>query len=94
MFPSINHPLNHFGQDMLPHLVLPKDLLLSLGFPHEASNPCLGRFIFLDQHIQVLCHLLPGQALVGDVLLVVLQHSHDFPEAFLVLLDFLHNPGD
>ena len=89
-----NNPLDHLGKDLLSHLVLPKDLFLGLGFPHKASNPCLGLFIFLGQHIQVLCRLLPGKALVGDVLLVVLEHSHYFLEVFLMLPDFLHHPGD
>ena len=89
-----NNPLDHLGQDLLSHLVLPKDIFLCLRLPHQASDPCLGLFIFLGQHIQVLCRLLPGQALVGDVLLVVLEHSHNLLEVLLVLLDFLHHPGD
>ena len=94
MFPLTNNLLDHFSQDLLSHLVLPKDLLLSLGFPHEASDPGLRLLVFLSQHILVLCRLLPGQALVGDVLLVVLENSHNFLEVFLALLDFLHHPGD
>ena len=49
---------------------------------------------FLDERVDVLCHLLPGNAMFGDVLLVVLKDTHDFLETILVLLDFLYQPGD
>ena len=84
----------HFGQDMLPNMVLPKDLGLRLRLSDQVCNPHCLALTVLDEHVDVLGHLLRRRAILQDALFMVLKHSHNFHETVLVLLVFLHQPGD
>ena len=84
-----NNPLDHLGQDLLSHLVLPEDIFLCLRLPHQASDPCLGLFGFHDKRVDVLRHSFRHNSSLGDTLLVVLEDPHHLLEVVLVDLDLL-----
>ena len=86
----VHHAIDHFGNDLLSHVVLPKDLGLLLVLPHQVPNPHILVLAVLDERVDVLRHLIRRCPILQDVLLVLLEHSHDFLEVVLVLLDFLH----
>ena len=52
------HPLNHFGEDLLSHSVMQQDLSLGLGLLHLIGDPQRLLFVFLDERVDVLRHLL------------------------------------
>ena len=52
-----HHLFDHSGLDVLSHVVLPKDLGLSLGLHHQTCNPQTFLFVFLDERVDVFRHL-------------------------------------
>ena len=77
-----HHLPHHIDQDTLPHVVLPKDLGFCQRFVHRVCNPQCSVPIFSDERVDVLRHLLTGNSIVGEVLPVALEHSHDFLGTF------------
>ena len=70
-----HHLFDHSGKDMLPQMVLPEDLGLSLSFPYQASNQHTFLFVVLDERVDVLRHFLRHSTTPNNVLFVDL-HDH------------------
>ena len=47
----VHHAIDHFGDDLLSHVVLPKDLGLLLVFSHQGSDPHVLVLAVLDEHV-------------------------------------------
>ena len=79
-----HNPLDHLHKDLLSHLVLPKDRLLLLGLPHQASDPLLRLLIFFNKRVDVLRHSFRNNTMIVNALFVVLEDPHDMLEVVLM----------
>ena len=84
-----NNPLDHFGYDLLSHLVLPKDRFLLLGLPHQAPDPRFCFLGFLHKRVDVLRHSPRHSTSLGNTLLVVFEDPHHLLEVVLVGSDLV-----
>ena len=75
---ACHHTFHHFGDDFLAYLMLPNDLRMNPHLPHQALNPHVLVLIVLDEHVDVLRHLMrlcTAPQMCSSLVCMIVPHS-------------------